>query len=442
MKRYIHDKLIDWKNRKERKPLIIKGARQIGKTYSLLSFGKESFPNFHYFNFEKADRLHEIFKDDLNPQHIINELSFYSGKSINIGQDLLIFDEIQHCPRALTSLKYFNEDLPQQAVCTAGSLLGLFFGETSFPVGKVEFLNMHPMTFEEFICGIGNDKLYEFIKNIKPEEKISEFIHKLIWEQLKIYFVVGGLPSVIETYKGSMDRLFDAVQSVRQKQMELINAYIADMAKHSGKEKAMHIERVWRNIPAQLAREQSGNSSRYRFNEVLHGTSRFERLIGPIDWLETTGLIIKTHIVNRSEIPLMAYASEKRFKLYLFDIGILGALSEIAPKSILDYDYGSYKGYFAENFVAQEFIYTHNERLYSWAEKTAEIEFLRQVEGDILPIEIKSGWVTKSKSLSVYSQKYKPKFVTIMSAKNLEIDRKRNIHRYPLYLAGKFPYLA
>lgn len=440
MKRNIHDKLIKWKNKKGRKPLIIKGARQIGKTYSLLAFGKEAFPAMHYLNFEEeGEYLREFFEKSLKPQEILEKISLYLKKPINKDEDLLIFDEIQHCPRALTSLKYFNENMPEMAICTAGSLLGLFFGESSFPVGKVEFLHMYPMSFEEFLLGIGEERSYNFLKNFKSTDDIPEFIHSDLWQQLKLYMVVGGLPSVVKVYKEEKDSLVDALKSVREKQQDMLLAYMADMAKHSGKENAMHIEGVWRNVPSQLAREQDGTASRYRFKGVIHGYNRFANLIGPIDWLQTAGLIIKTYIVNRSEAPLMAYGSENCFKLYLFDVGILGALARLEPEEILNYDYGSYKGYFAENFAAQEFVSAGEDKLYSWTEGTAEVEFLRQVDGDILPVEIKSGWVTRSKSLSAYSQKYKPKFITVMSAKNFGIDHKKNIHRYPLYLAYKFP---
>jgi hypothetical protein len=229
---------------------------------------------------------------------------------------------------------------------------------------------------------------------------------------------------------------------VREKQIDLIRDYIADIAKHSGKLNAMHIERVWRNIPAQLAKAQDGSAPKFRFKGVVPGISAYSRLSGTIDWLDAAGLIIKVQIVNSGQLPSSAYVTENRFKLFCFDIGILGAMSRLPPKSILDYDYGTYKGYFAENYIAQEFRYAGISQLYSWNEKTAEVEFLREVKGEVLPVEVKSGWVTQSKSLKVFSEKYKPRYQTIMSARNLNINHSNRTHNYPLYLASHFPLVG
>jgi predicted AAA+ superfamily ATPase len=211
------------------------------------------------------------------------------------------------------------------------------------------------------------------------------------------------------------------------------------MAKHSGKQNAMQIERLLRSVPAQLSKEQDGSAPRFKFKGVIPGLGRYSRLAGSIDWLSTAGLILKTHIVNSGELPFPSYAAENCFKLFLFDVGILGALSSLPPRIILDYDYGSYKGYFAENFVAQEFISSGVKDLYCWKERTAEVEFLREIEGDVLPIEIKSGWVTQTKSIKVFCSKYHSKYRTIISANNLMIDQTNKVHRYPLYLASRFP---
>jgi len=439
MKRNLISELISWKNKKDRKPLIIKGARQVGKTYLLEAFGKEFFPDYHIINFEKDEKLSLIFEYDLNPKRIIQELCFKIDKDINIEKDLLIFDEIQNCPKALTSLKYFSEDLGGLAICAAGSLLGIQFSHNSFPVGKVDFLQLFPMSFEEFLDGTGDVKSTTFLKNFKHDISIPEVVHLHLWNQLKIYFIVGGLPEAVKTYDQRKENLFDALKHVRKKQEDLITTYHADMAKHSGKQNAMRLERLWKNIPAQLAREQNSKAAKFKFNNVIPGINRFSQLVGIIDWLKSAGLIIQTHIVNKGELPFSAYIKENFFKLYLFDIGMLGALSQLPPKSILEYDYGSYKGYFAENFVAQEFISSGVKDLYSWKEKTAEVEFLREYDSIVLPVEVKSGWVTQSKSLKVFSEKYTPPFRTIMSANKLHFDSKNKIHRYPLYLAYRFP---
>ena len=438
MKRDIWDKLIEWKNKRDRKPLILKGARQVGKTYILRTFGKECFSQVHYLNFEKYEQLAEIFKGDLTPQNILRDLSFYLNAPIHKENDLVILDEIQNVPRALTSLKYFQEELPELAICAAGSLLGIHMSDESFPVGKVEFLNMFPMSFEEFLRGEGDIKSLEFLRNREKSEAIPEIIHTHLWEQLKIYFVVGGLPEIVKTFAEYKDDLFVALQQVREKQDNLISTYIADIAKHSGKQNAMHIERLWRNVPAQLAKEHDGSAQKFKFKGIIPGISRYSRLAGSIDWLGTAGLIVKALIVNSGQLPFSAHATENSFKLYVFDVGLLGALSGLPPKSILEYEYGSYKGYFAENFVAQEFVCSGAKELYCWREGSSEVEFLREINGDVLPVEIKSGWVTQAKSIKIFAQKYHPKYRTIFSANNLSLDPVHKVRRYPLYLASCF----
>ena len=418
------------------------GARQVGKTYILKQFGEESFPAAHYVNFEEDESLHTVFQQNLNPERILQELSFHFDSSINSEKDLLIFDEIQACPKALTSLKYFHEKMPGFAICSAGSLLGLQLGETSFPVGKVEHLQMFPMSFEEFLEGSGDARYSELLRNVKAHETMADVAHSHLWESLRNYFIVGGLPEVVQTFADYKEDLFTALGLVRKRQTELVRDYVADIAKHSGKQNAMHIERIWQNIPAQLSKVQNGSTPRFRFKGVVPGIKAYSRLTGAIDWLLAAGLIIKVHIVNCGELPFSAYTTENRFKLLCFDVGILGAISQLPPKTIRDYDYGTYKGYFAENFIAQEFRCAGVGQLYSWKEKTAEVEFLREENGDVLPVEVKSGFVTQAKSLKVFAQKYSPRYRTIMSARSLNIDRSNKVHHYPLYLASRFPLKA
>ncbi len=439
MKRQITKQLLYWRDNLRRKPLILHGARQVGKTYSLLKFGKKYYPAFHYVNFEQDEQLSAIFKQDLQPKRIIKELSFYLDCKINSESDLLILDEIQECPRAISSLKYFQEEMPAQAICAAGSLLGVHLGDASFPVGKVEFLDMYPLSFPEFLQGTGEDDAYNFLMGLKTGDSIPEIIHTRLWSHLKNYMVIGGLPEAINTYRRNKNDLFTAFKAVRKTQTDLITTYMADMAKHSGKLNSMHIERLWRDVPAQLAREQDGSAPKFKFKGVVPGLSSYSRLAGVIDWLVKAGLICKVQIVNSGHIPFSAYGKENFFKLYCFDIGLLNALGNLPPKSILAYDYGTYKGYVAENFVAQEFIASGSGPLYCWRERTAEVEFLREIDGEVVPIEIKSGWVTQAKSLKVFTQKYCPPYRTVMSGKNLFLDEKNKIHHYPLFLASRFP---
>lgn len=438
MKRKMMDRLIAWKEEKLRKPLLLNGVRQVGKTHLLKEFGSLHFPQYHYFNFEKQPDLSKIFEPDLVPQRILSELSFYLDRSINIREDLVIFDEIQELPKALTSLKYFQEECPELCLCGAGSLLGLHLGQGSFPVGKVTFETLRPMSFEEFLMA-DNDKALPVIHKLTSKDRIPEIIHEHLWEQLKRYFVIGGLPEVVAIYYKNKNNLFEAFSLVRKKQEDLLNSYYADIAKHSGKINAMHIDRVFRSVPTQLSQVQDNSVARFKFKGVIPGVTHYDRLAGAIDWLEAAGLVVKVHIVNTGYLPFKGYTKENFFKLLIFDVGILGSMSGLPPKVILNSDYGSYKGYFAENFVAQELISCERDVLFSWQEQKAEVEFLLEVDGQAIPIEVKSGSITKAQSLKTFSEKYNSPYEVIFSGRPFVIESRRGRHYYPLYLAGRFP---
>ncbi len=438
MKRKMMNRLLKWKQEKPRKPLLLKGVRQVGKTHLLKEFGTLHFPQYHYVNFEKEKGLAKIFEPDLDPQRILSELSFYLNRSIEIGKDLVIFDEIQELPQALTSLKYFQEDCPELHLCGAGSLLGLHLSPGSFPVGKVTFETLRPLSFEEFLMST-DDKALPLVQKLTSKDKIPEIIHDHLWQQLKRYFIVGGLPEAVATYRNNKDNLFEAFSLVRKKQDDLLLSYYADIAKHAGKVNAMHIDRVFRSVPMQLSQVQDGSIARFKFRGVVPGVTHYDRLAGAIDWLEATGLVIKVHVVNTGHLPFKGYTKENFFKLLLFDVGILGNMSGMPPKVILDYDYGSYKGYFAENFVAQELISHGRDTLFSWQEHTAEVEFLLEILGQVVPIEVKSGSNTKAKSLKVFSEKYKPPYQVIFSGRPFDMKSGKGTQYYPLYLAGLFP---
>lgn len=438
MRRDIEQKLLEWKESKNRKPLIVKGARQVGKTYSLKKFGAENFKHFHYINFEKQINIQKVFSKNLDPINIINELSLELATEIDINHDLIIFDEIQAVPQALTSLKYFCEEMPKLAICAAGSLLGLKLSPVSFPVGKVDYLYMYPLCFNEFLEAIGEDQLNKALQSGLHLQTISETLHVKLWEILKIYFIIGGLPEVVDDYRSSTQTLlFSRFQEAREKQKQIISTYLDDMTKHCGKENSMHIERLWKDIPTQLAKEHDGSAPKFSFKGVIPGIQAYSRLVGVIDWLEATGLIIKVKIAKQVSKPLSAFTKENRFKLFMFDIGILGALSSLKIQDIWDQDYGNYKGYYAENFVAQELQYGTSllEDLYSWSEGEAELEFLKDLDEGIIPIEVKSGANTQAKSLKSYINKYQPAYSIILSAKNYHIDQIKKVHYYPLYLA-------
>jgi len=295
MKRNVTKSLHDWKSSANRKPLILKGARQVGKTYILKAFGNEAFARCHYVNFEMDERLGKIFEQDLKPQRILDELQFYLDRSIDSHQDLVIFDEIQRCPRALTSLKYFSEEMPDLALCAAGSLLGvtLHTDTASFPVGKVQFLEMYPLSFDEFLDGIDKERLAELIRIHDLNQPVPAMAHEQLWDCWKRYLVVGGLPEAVNLYRERQENAYEAMQAVRKAQHDLMDAYLADIAKHSGKMNALHIERLWRNVPAQLAQAQNGSAGKFKLREGIPGIRGYERLAAPLGWLEAADLLIR-----------------------------------------------------------------------------------------------------------------------------------------------------
>jgi len=439
MERYLLPKLVAWKESPDRKPLILQGARQTGKTTLIQLFGKKYFQNVHTVNFEEDLRLANIFALNLDPKQIVTELQFYLQKDIDIKRDLIFFDEIQACPRAITSLKYFQEKMPEAAVVAAGSLLGVYLAPVSFPVGKVDLLTLYPMSFGEFLLALEDHRSLEIIDRFSPvNAEIPHFAHEHLWEQFKNYLIVGGLPEIVSIYVKNRENPFQAFQKVREKQKNLIDTYLADIAKHSGSINAMHIARIFESVPTQLTRTQDGSASKYVFKGSVPGIDRYSKLVGALDWLIKAGLIIKVAIVNCGRLPFSAYAEDDIFKLYLFDVGLLGSMAQITPKMILDYDWGSYKGFFVENFVAQSFLVSGKERLFSWKEKTAEVEFLYEEDGKAIPLEVKSGWVKHSKSAKMFAEKYDSPYRVIFNADLPSI--KDRIRQFPLYTAERFPF--
>lgn len=436
MNREIYANLSTWKNSDTRKPLILKGARQVGKTHILKEFGKNEFKNCHYLNFEEdKEKLPLIFRDGLDPKKVLSNIEILFDKSIDPLNDLLIFDEIQECPDALTSLKYFSEKKSELALCCAGSYLGLQLNQSSFPVGKVEYLHMFPINFREFVA-VSNNKISKYVTEFNEKKPIPALVHDLLWDELKKYFIVGGLPEVVKHYIQKKDNLINAFKKVRDIQKNLITDYMSDFSKHSGKANANHISRVFYNIPNQLGQSIDSSANKFRFKQVIPKLTKYSQMEGTIDWLVKAGLVIKNHIIETPQTPLKSYLKENSFKLFLFDVGILGCIQELPFESLLNQDYGTYKGYFAENFVAQEFVCSGIENLYSWVHRTSEIEFLRIIDGNIIPIEVKSGNRTKAKSFTVYTTKYNPKKQIKISAK--PFIKRSNFYNYPLYLAGSF----
>jgi hypothetical protein len=439
MKRKIIDNLIQWKNESDRKPLIIKGTRQVGKTWVLKEFGRTHFHRYHYCNFEDTPFLQSIFKRDLNPHRIVTELSFFLETPINIETDLLIFDEIQKCQEAVTSLKYFNENMGALALCAAGSLLGVFHGESSFPVGKVSFVDMFPLDFGEFLEALNVSDLLQLYVNFDYNEPslLPEAAHIRLWDLWKIYTITGGMPACVNILLQGQAFNVETANNIRTIQKELISSYTADIAKNAGRMKSLNIERLWRNIPQQLAHTLNQNAPKFKFKDAVPGVRGYEKLAGPLDWLEKAGLVQRSSIIEMPAMPMSAYKCETRFKLYMFDIGLLCAMSEIPPSDLYKMDFGSFKGYLAENFVAQQLRSAGIAELYSWEGRSSEIEFLIYGIEGIIPVEVKSGSNTRSKSLQVYREKYLPAKSIILSGKNVSnVNLSEPIH-LPLYLAGK-----
>lgn len=428
--------LNNWNASKHRKPLLLYGARQVGKSYILEQFGKESFAKVHIFNFEKDKKIHQYFSENLDPKKIIAELGFQAGVTINTKKDLVIFDEIQECPKAITSLKYFCEELSELALCAAGSLLGVKFATESAPVGKVDILHLYPMTFEEFLIALGDLALLKAFHQISAHKKILNAAHTALLSALYEYFICGGMPEAVKIYIENRTQRLLAFSETRRIQKNIVQMYLADFAKHSGKINSVHIVSVFENIPSQLARCHDQSTQRYRFKDVIPGKGSFRDLQGPIDWLAQAGLIIKAKICSKAQKPLESFTTPNIFKCYLFDIGILGAMLNLNPTDVLDQNYGIAKGYFAENFVAEQFMASGQSPLYSWSERNSEIEFLLLEENQIVPVEVKAGVRVKAKSLQQYILKYAPQKAKIFSAQELTIRPNKPVQKIPLYLAG------
>lgn len=435
MKREILSKLEGWLNSQTRKPLVLQGARQVGKTYTITEFGNAHFKRCHIFNFEENKEIHAIFEKNFDPKRIIEELAYLKAIPIDLKHDLVFFDEIQECPKALTSLKYFCEEMPGLALISAGSLLGTKLSEESFPVGKVDFLYLHPINFREFLMVSENQMLLDAYDAASIDNPIGSLAHQKLRQELLNYYVTGGMPQAVLTYINNKADKLTVFNETRKVQKALNDSFNKDFAKHSGPNNSIHIVSVFENIPMQLSAEVDGSTRRYRFNHVIPGKRSFAQLQGPIDWLVNAGLVIKINVCNRAEIPLKAFCKHNIFKLFIFDIGLLGAMLNLPVQSILAQDYGITKGYLAENFVAQELVAAGIDDLYAWTEQNSEIEFLIYLNGRIVPVEVKSGRRTQAKSLQQFLIKYSPELAIKLSTN--QFSKTDKIINFPLYLTRK-----
>ena len=425
MKRILYNKLLKWKSNPTRKPLILQGARQTGKTYLVSEFARNEYDDFIYLNFEENSDLPELFSGSLNVSNIIENLSLYFGKKITSDNTLLFFDEIQNAPAALTSLKYFYEQAPEYNVVAAGSLLGVSVGKpTSFPVGKVNFLRLYPMNFFEFLTAIGEELLVDKLYSLGGSESLPEVIHSKLLKLYKIYLFIGGMPEAVKSYIMSKD-----ISMVREVHKDLLNSYERDFSKYADKNQAVKTSEVWQSIPYQLAKE----NKKFKYSNVK-AKARAVQYEQTIEWLRGAGLINVCYNISVPKLPLPGYADRTKFKMYLFDTGLLGAMLNLSSSMIIDPEaiFKEYNGAFIENFVAQELIANGEEALFYWTSKSdAEIDFIIETEGSVYPLEVKSGTSLTLKSLQSFSVKYKPELQFRTSPRNF--IRSGNFINIPLY---------
>lgn len=400
MKRSALQQLLKWKAEKARKPLIIRGARQVGKTWLMREFGRTAYKKVAYINLESSPLARSIFEEDLNVERILRGLQIESGVSID-PDTLLILDEIQASPQAITSLKYFYENAPEYPVVSAGSLLGVALTQHhSFPVGKVDFMDLHPLTFPEFLDAAGESALLELLKS-RDWSLINTFAPKFV-ELLRHYYYVGGMPEAVRWYLETQD--FD---KVRAAQKRLLIAYEQDFSKHAPYQAVPRIRLLWNSIPAQLARE----NKKFIYGAVRQGGRAKEYEIA-LAWLKDCGLIRQVHQVSKPAIPLKAYEDFGAFKLFLVDVGLLGAMADLDAHTLLDGQaiFQEFKGALTEQYVLQQLITREDLRIYYWSAENgrAEIDFLVQRAGEVIPIEVKAEENLRAKSLRVYCEKYQP----------------------------------
>ena len=424
MKRKIMDALVEWKNSDDRKPLILNGARQVGKTYILEKFGEACFENVVYLNLEIEGAIAGYIEKELSPRKIIQFIESAKRQEITPHKTLIIFDEIQSGERALTSLKYFCEQAPEYFVVAAGSLLGVAVNRQnySFPVGKVNELTMYPLDFEEFLWALGYDILAEKIKShFARNEALPE--HALALEIYQKYFIIGGMPAAVNTFIGA-----DSYLKVQIVQNDIRNAYIADMAKYADAATSVKIRACYDSIPAQLAKE----NAKFQYKTVRRGGTA--TIFGEaIEWLTLANISLKCQRLTHGLIPLAAYVDLINFKLYMGDIGILTLRSEIPLQTILstiETD-NTFLGAMTENYVAQCFKAKKYRLAYWQSDGKAEVDFVLQLDGKVVPVEVKKGKRNRAKSLGVFMQTYQSEYAIRISKKNFGFEN--NIKSVPLY---------
>lgn len=430
MQRDFIQNLIEWKDSKRRKPLILTGVRQCGKTYLLKEFGSEYFDNFCYINFESAGKYSAIFEYDYDVKRILRELELAENVKITAGKTLLIFDEIQECPKAITSLKYFCENLQELHLVCAGSLLGVAIKKEniSFPVGKVNRMQLYPMSFKEYLQAVGEGKYIELFNDWNINREIPELYTVPLERHLKNYYIVGGMPEAVKEFAESGD-----YAEVAKIQDEILSDYSDDFSKHAPISEIEKIRMIWDSIPKQLAKE----NNKFVFSHVKEG-KRAHELEAALQWLKNSGLVHLVELVQNAELPLSSNADSTYFKVYMADSGLLCRRLGLSYKNILEENtaLSTFKGAITENYVLQELI-VQNKVPYFWRSgNTAELDFLFEEDGNVIPVEVKAATNTQAKSFKQFCKKYQNKTGFKLSLKNIaENDCEgTNVVSLPLYL--------
>lgn len=427
IKRDIVKKLLEWKDNPDRKPLIVQGARQIGKTTTIRDFASEHFDNLAEFNFDKNKDLASLFQSTKSPERLLPQLSLISGIEITAGKTLIFFDEIQECPDALASLKYFMEDAQEYHVISAGSLLGVALSHNgmSFPVGKVNFLNMYPVTFKEYLME-ADLQLYNIAEGITSIDNLPEIICNRFIEQYRRYEVCGGLPYITTAMLENK-----GLPTIDERLQEMLNSYSNDFSKHVDSREVNRIHEIWKSIPSQLSRE----NNKFVFRTVREG-ARAREYGAALEWLIMAGMIYKVTVIEKPSLPLSFYENVSNFKIYMLDVGLLRKLAELPAEVILSPNeiFTEFKGAVAENMVLTSLLAAGYDMPHYWtlSGNKAEVDFLVQDKLSILPIEVKSDARISGKSFAEFDKRYNPELRIRLSMKNLKKDG--NLLNVPLYL--------
>ncbi|MCI8646713.1 MAG: ATP-binding protein [Firmicutes bacterium] len=432
MYRMTMEQLKIWKAKEHRKPLIIRGARQVGKTWLMKEFGAKEYDETVYINFDNNEKMRKLFEESLETERLITGLELYAGHKIDPAHTLLIFDEVQEVPKALTSLKYFNENAPQYQILCAGSLLGVALHQgTSFPVGKVDFLDLYPLSFFEFLMAMGKEAYVELLQ--KGDFDMAANFRLDYVDLLKHYYYVGGMPEVVQAFSDNRD--FNEAREIQQR---ILAAYEQDFSKHAPNETVPRIRMLWNSIPAQLAKE----NRKFIYGLIKEGARAREYELAML-WLTDCGLVHKIHRVSAPALPLKAYEDLKAFKLFLADVGLLSCMAGLRQDTLLDGNqlFREFKGALTEQYVLQQLKTIKGLNLYYWtAERgTAEVDFLMDNGSDIIPVEVKDEVNLQAKSLKVFRDKFQPKLSTRISMADYKReDWLLNLPLWAVEAAGKW----